>query len=345
MKRALVLMLSLGLGMGACSSSCRGCGGREAARGAAADAGEVDPRVEVVSAGREPRARLEVQRWTGFSYRSELESESSFGVEGQAPTVLPTAIIHVKSLVTRGIGDPIVRPRGTGELRLLEERATLEKIAVRSSAFPAPLVAQFNAGLGMFAGTTTRSLVAEDGAIVEMKTELVGGQKPTPEIAQVLDAAWEAQKRFPFRLPAQPVGPGARWRFSEELEFRKVRGIQLAEMYLTALDDQVARIRVRIRHQAPRQQVPHPFNPKDTAMLEHYRGDADGEVTIDRATAVLLDGRLATTATFKLTGQIDGGNKTVTFAAASLVRSRGEIVKEDAGAGSADAARDARGER
>jgi hypothetical protein len=328
--RIVLLVLSLGLGMGACSSSCRGCGGGGAAR-PAVDAGEADPRVEVVNAGREPRGRLEVQRWTGFSYRTELESEGSFGIQGQAPTAMPTAIIRVRSEVTRGMADPIVRPRGTGELRLIEERSTLEKLEMQSSAAPPPLVAQFNAGLAMFAGTTTRSLVAEDGAIVEMKTELVGGQKPTPEIAQILDGAWEAQKRFPFRLPAVPVGPGARWRFSDELEFKKVRGIQLAEMQLISIDDQVARIRVRIRHQAPRQQVPHPLNPKDTAMLEHYRGDADGEVTVDRATAVMLDGRLATTATLKMSGRVDGGNQTVIFIAASLVRARGEIVKEDAG--------------
>jgi hypothetical protein len=287
--------------------------------------------VELIDEGREPRAKLEVERWTGFTYVSELESESSLGIQGQVPAALPAAIARVRNQVTRGMGDPLLRERGSSKLRLIEERATLEKLAVRSSAFPPQVVAQFNAGLEIFAGTTTRALIAEDGEVVEMKTELVGGKQPTPEIAAVLDATWEAQRRFPFRLPARPVGPGARWRFSESLDFRKVRGLQLAEMQLLALDGQSARIRMRIRHQAPRQEVPHPMNPKDTAMLEHYRGDADGEVTIDRATAIVLDGRLATTATLRMSGDVDGGRQTLTFVAASLIRQRGVVVNEDAG--------------
>ncbi len=325
---ARLSVLILLLAGGACSSSCRGCG-KGSARGAA-DASAVDPRVELTNPGREPRAKLEVERLTGFTYVSELESESSFGIQGQVPTVLPTAIARLRNEVTRGMGNPVVRQRGSGELRLIEERATLEKLEVRSSALPPEFVSQFNLGLKALTGTTTRALVAVDGEVVEMKTELVGGKKPPPEVAFVLDTTWEAQRRFPFRLPADPVGPGARWRFSESLEFRKVRGLQLAEMQLITLDERSARIRVRIRHQCPRQEVPHPMNPKDTAMLEHYRGDADGEVTIDRATAILLDGRLATTATLRMSGSVDGSQQTVTFVAASLFRVRGDVAKEDA---------------
>jgi hypothetical protein len=321
------VLLTLVFGGGACSSSCRGCG--KGTPGAAADAAPANARVELITSGREPRAKLEVERLTGFRYFSELESESSFGIQGQVPTVLPAASARLKNEVIRGLGDPVLQKRGTANLRLIEERATLEKLAVRSSAFPPEFVAQFNAGLSVFAGTTTRSLVAEDGEVVEMKTELIGGKKPTPEMAAVLDATWEAQRRFPFRLPADPVGPGARWRFSESLEFRKVRGLQLAEMHLLTLDDRSARIRIRLRHQCPRQEVPHPLNPKDTAMLEHYRGDADGEVTIDRSTAILLDGRLATTATLRMTGNVDGGPQTVTFVAATLIKVRGDVLQNE----------------
>ena len=323
---ARLSLLVLLLGGGACSSSCRGCG---KGTPAAADASSANQRVELINPGREPRAKLEVQRVTGYGYVSELESESSFGIQGQAPTVLPAASARLKNEVTRGIGHPVLRKRGSSELRLIEERATLEKIAVRSSAFPPEFVAQFNAGLNVFNGTTTLALIAEDGEVAEMKTELVGGQKPTPEMAAVLDTTWEAQRRFPFRLPADAVGSGARWRFSESLEFRKVRGLQLAEMHLLSLDDHSARIRITIRHQCPRQEVPHPLNPKDTAVLEHYRGDADGEVTIDRTTAIILDGRLATTATLRMSGATDGGQQTVTFVAASLLRVRGHEWQAD----------------
>src|SRR5688572_11730460 len=62
--RTLILAgaLLLVLGTGACAKACNG---KSRADAGLPDAAGEDPRVEMLSTGREPRVRLEVARWTG----------------------------------------------------------------------------------------------------------------------------------------------------------------------------------------------------------------------------------------------------------------------------------------
>jgi hypothetical protein len=244
----------------------------------------------------------------------------------------PILITTLRVQVTRGAADPLVRKVHGRTRRLIEERAVLEKVEVKPGQLAPEALEQANQGLRKFAGTTTRQLVGEDGELLEMTTELVGGAPPEPDVKAMLDAAWESQRRFPFRLPPGPVGVGARWRFAEPIELNGVRAMQVADVRVVDMDAARVRLKIRLRHQAPRQEMPHPLDPKDTAMLERYRGDGDGELVMDRMSAVLLEARLSTTASLQVSAYLDGDKTVGSFVAATRFVSQGTLLADDAGA-------------
>lgn len=293
--------------------------------------------VEVLEAGRDPKVKLEVGRWTGLVYRLQSKSDGSFGVVGQVPTKTPTSILESRFEVLRGTADPVEKMVGTRSLRLVEERGTLERIEVESSTLPADVVAKLNAAFGLLRGLTTHWLTAEDGEVVEVTTESVGGVKPPPEVKQLLDTALDAQRHFPYRLPSAPVGTGARWHFTEPLDVRGVKATQVADLTLLTLAKDTARISIRARHQAAKQQVPHPTEPGLTATLDTLRGDSDGELLIDRMTSCVLQARLTATSQLALTWMdSEGKDQHATFVQAQVTRMTGRIG-DDADAGDKDA--------
>lgn len=315
MRRA-VLVVALG------ASGCTGfCGRDKSAPDAAAGA---KPSVELLAPGKEPRVELEVGRWTGMRYWQVVENDASFGLEGQPPVKAPTSTLTAAYEVVRGAADPIVRETDAGTRRLIEEKSVIEAVDVASPELAPEALAQLRTMFGMLVGVTTRQLIADDGELAEVSTELVGGQKPTPEVQRFLDDAFDVQRRFPFRLPPAAVGAGARWRFTDPLDVRGVRATQVAEMTLLTLAGNSARISIRVRLEARTQMIPHPLDPTRQATLEGFRGDGDGELVIDRMTALVLSGRLATTAKLTLsTQEANQARSSVTFMSASVIRLRG----------------------
>jgi hypothetical protein len=300
-------------------------------------------RVELQNPGKEPRAELEVGRWSGFRYWQIVENDSSFGTEGLPPAKAPTSSLTTQYEVVRGVADPIVRERDGAELRLIEEKGVIADVQLSSAELPAEALSALQTVFGALSGTTTKQLVSDAGEIVELQTELVGGKKPAPAIKRFLDEAFDAQRRFPFRLPPAPVGVGARWRFTDPREIKGVKATQVAEMTLMALDQETARIGIRLRLQAGTQMIPHPLDPLRQATLESFRGDGDGQLTVARMSAVVLAARLATTASLKLSTQEPGqARKSVTFTSASVLRLRGGTGTAPAAEPAADAAPDAK---
>jgi hypothetical protein len=296
--------------------------------------------VEVLGAGAEPRQKLEIGRWTGLTYQLTSQRDGSFGLSGKTPIKTPTSIMESHFEVLRGTADPIEREIEGRQLRLIEERAVVERIEVQSATMPPEALAQLNAAFGLLKGLTTRSLVGEDGELVELKTESVGGVKPPPEIKKLLDGALDAQRHFPFRLPPVPVGVGARWRFSGPFEVRGVKATQVADMTLLELGEGTARISIRTRHTAPKQEVPHPTEPGLRATLDALRGDSDGELTIDRLTAYVIAARLTSTSFLTMTWMDPTGqDQHATFMQAEVQRMTGHVGSQPEG-GTEDAGKD-----
>jgi hypothetical protein len=311
----------------------------------AADAAITHASVELLEPGAEPRQKLEVARWSGLSYEMSSESDGSFGIQGLPPAKAPTSLMTLRFEVVRGTADPLVRETDAGEVHLVEERATVREIGVKSEELPEAAIAQLNLGFGLLKGLTTRQLTGEDGEIFEVSAEEFRGQKLPPEIKKVLDQLLDTQRHFPFRLPHDPVGKGARWRFSEPLPMHHINTVQVADMTLNNITDTAVNIGIRVRLHADKQQVPHPTDPSIQASLDKYRGDAEGELVLDRETSVVLKSRLANTSVITLTWTDKQGQpQKSTFMSASTIRMKGRLgpfaadeAGDDADAGDAGA--------
>lgn len=332
--RAVVASSAWALGAG-CSSTCR------SKPAPTVDAAPAEPvaRIDIQSRGGEPRVLLQIGRWSGLKYTSTFSTESSFGVEGAPPVKAPTLVAALRTEVLHGTADPVVRETDAGRRRLVQERSTIGEFGIDSEGLPPAVADALDRNLGLLAGSATLQLVDEDGEVVEMRTELLGGFEPPLEVAAALDESLDAQRRFPFRLPTGPVGVGAKWRFSDPIRLRGIRLTQVSDMSLIAFDEGSARIRIRLRLQAPRQEIPHPLDPSATATLEQYRGDGDGEMRIDRLTGIVLEARVATTGTLRVTAATPQGPRTATLSSATVLRVTGALTGEDPSAdpGSADA--------
>lgn len=336
-RRACRLLPALVLLVPACDFHCGGSS-RKKAKKQVTDSGS--GRVEMVRNGSEPRRKLTVGRWAGLHYHLELTSSGSFGLAGQAPLRPPATVADLGFTVVRGTANPVP----CDGRHCVQERAVFESLRVKGGGLPPALAAKTNQTLAVIDGTTMRQLVTDDGEIAEMKTELVGGKKPDPQVQKTLDQVWDAQRHFPFRLPPVPVGVGASWRFTEPTELKGVRAMQLADMTITGMDDKNVKIRIRVHQQAPRQELTNPVDPSSTAILERYRGDGQGELTIDRETAVMRRAHLAITASLRLSALDEQGHKKqVTFMAATLMDAHGWIGAPEAGTAGGDAAADGSG--
>lgn len=297
--------------------------------------------VRMLSTGQAPRVLLQVGRWTGLTYRQELTVDGSFGLMGKPAVHAPTSVTTLRFTVLQGSADPVVRHTDAGRQELVVERGVVESFGVKSPTLPPAALAVINKAYAKFVGTTMRRLVAEDGTVVEARTELVGGAKTTPRIKKLIDVAWQSERTFPFRLPNVPVGRGARWSFTEPIRVQDVHAVQVADMTVLSIGPERVTVRIRVRQSAPRQSVPNPLDPLATASLDSYRGDGEGEVTFDRLTAIALSARLATTASLTLSAPGPGGKRqSATLAAGSVLSERGQILGTgvtDAGAAAAPA--------
>jgi hypothetical protein len=290
--------------------------------------------VVVLSQGSDPRVVLRVARWSGLRYRSKLEASGSVALEGVPPLVGPTTTMVVDSEVLRGSADPLVERQDGGLVRLIEERTVLRSVSIRQEGVPQQILDFWNQLLLPLRGTSYLQHVAESAEIARLNSELFGGVQPPQAVNDAVDQALEQQRHFPFRLPPAPVGVGARWRFHETLEVNGAHTNQIAEMTLKHIDANQALVGIALHQDAPRQAIAKPLVPGGTnTVLEQYRGDGGGELTVDRLTAVVLFGTITVTARSTVSADVAGQHNVATLLAASSVHiSTTFLSDEDAAA-------------
>lgn len=311
-------------------SGCKGCACSRVASGLfqKAPAERLLTDVEMISDGSAPRVELRVERPVGFRYRMTVETTGGLAVEGQPLLPGATVALTLDHEVTRGSAEPLLIRKDGSSTRVIEERAVLSSIVVSHAATPPQIVAAWNAMLAPLVGTSILKQVTELGAVAQMRAELVGGVEPPEEVARSMDVALDAERHFPFRLPPVPVGVGARWRFREPISISGIHGTQTVELALQALDGSTVVVAITVRQDAPRQDVPHPFEPGKTAVLEEFHGDGSGETTLDRKTAVTRASQLKGGMRLTLSGETHGQQGSLTLVGRSTVVTTGTPLDE-----------------
>jgi len=287
--------------------------------------------VTLLEPGQEPRVPLRVSRWAGLRYRADVETSGSFGLEGQAIAAGPTLSLGVDVEVLRGLGDPIELRADGGVIRAIEERLTVRHASLASPDASAAERELWNRGLAALPETTLLQQTSEAGEVISLEGELVGGRVPSPEVQRALTDSLEMQRHFPFRFPEQPVGVGASWRFREHIRPRGVEAVQVADVRLRTLDSETVTLQVVVRQEAARQDVPHPLDARLTAVLEQYRGDAEGQLVVQRETGLPLTARLVGTVRLAMSGAVAGRIERAAFVMATVTTLRTRF--DDAGAG------------
>lgn len=308
-------------------SGCKGCSCRdrtpegELASPAASE-------VEVVDEGSLPRVDLRVRRESGFRYRIHIETSSAAAIAGQPLPPAPVVTVVLDHEVTRGSAEPIVEQRDGGAIRMIEERVVISYLGIRHDLTPPDVVASWNAALLRLVGSSVVQRVSEAATVPLQRTELLGGAEPPEAVARALDVSLDAQRHFPFRLPSIPVGVGAKWRFSEPIAVHGAKGTQTAELSVKALDGRTAVLTLTVSQEAPRQEVPHPFLPGQKAVLEEFHGKSQGEITVDRATALPLRSGLLGTTDLVLSADDQGKRVTLPLHGASFLASLSSLLDD-----------------
>jgi hypothetical protein len=103
-------------------------------------------------------------------------------------------------------------------------------------------------------------------------------------------------------------------------------------MTLRGIDQNDAAVGLTLVQEAPKQEVPHPFVPGAKAVLEQFRGDGQGELSVDRITAIVVRGHLDVSARLTLSGDVQGRHGSVTLVGKTRVDETSSLLPEiDAG--------------
>ncbi len=142
------------------------------------------------------------------------------------------------------------------------------------------LLAEMRKGVGSLVATSGQLTVDARGTRSELSMALPAGLGQ--ELAQFMNSAKLAIGQMVVPLPAEPVGPGAKW---EAVEIISQDGITVRETTyyeLVALDGPRALIRTQSAQSADRQRAALPHLPDGvTAELGSLRGSGAGEVELD----------------------------------------------------------------
>ena len=180
------------------------------------------------------------------------------GVAGRPPAKSPSSVTSFEFEVLRGTANPIVKKLGGRKRRYVEERGTIVSARAESKEIPEAALSGMNEALSKLNGLSTRQLIGEDGEIAEVTTEALAGKKLPAEVKAVLDQSFDAQRRFPFRLPPKAVGVGGKWRFRESVELSGVTMWQIAEMSVTRIAGDRVTISLRCAMRRPAKRCPTP---------------------------------------------------------------------------------------
>lgn len=203
--------------------------------------------ITLLDAGAEPHRELRYRFDEGYSETASMEldvqmSASMAGLQIQQEA-LPTIRLSISLNATEVSDDGTARYEfAIGSAEVVEDTDTDPGIAaaVRDS-------------LGQMSSTSGWSLIDARGAILERDLELPAGGDD--QLSQVLDSAEQSLEQMSVPLPAEPVGVGAQWEGTRDIESGGFSVTQTAIYTLNSIEDDDLTLGVTLTQTASEQNV------------------------------------------------------------------------------------------
>lgn len=280
-----------------------GVGGALAQDGAkqptAAAAPGADVQLELLSAGsgakRAIRMSAKVGDVSAFSVTQSMEMSMSMGEMAMPSQKMPSMKITTQNRVLE------ITPEGNYRLESVITDASLE-----GGADANPMAAQgMRAAMEAMKGTRTLQLMTPSGRTLESVTKAPEGAPP--EMAQSTEEASREMQSIAF--PEEPIGVGAKWRVTMNMNQQGVRLKQVAEYELVDLKDDQATVRFTLKQSAEPQKFSPPGMPAEAdAEIKSWEGTGEGSTTTRISNMGVITGDLSMDMKMKL-GMDLGGQK------------------------------------
>jgi hypothetical protein len=235
------------------------------------------PVVTILDPGAEPRTPLRYQFREGAteSMVMDMGIRMSMSVGGQQmPAPGMPEIRMLMNLETTELRDD-----GTARIEY-----QIRSAGAADSADPATAAA-LGGALGQLGGASGWALIDARGATLGTGVNL--SDNVDPELAQVMESAEQSMQQISAPLPADPVGIGARWEVSSDVQSQGFTVSQTATYTLTAFDGDSAEVDIKMTQTAPPQLVEAPGMPPGTeASLESLESTGTGTMQIEFARLV-----------------------------------------------------------
>ncbi len=272
------------LGLAAVVAVCLACGG--ALAGAGTDDGQAassEPTIELVDAGNEPRTPLRYALVAGTSFAATqtvdqtIEQIDGDGV--RTTTQVPTIILGLQTDVAEVLPDGTFRTtfaftsvdtKGDGTARSADQALAIEL--------------QLNDIVGSSGETTATAR----GVVLDAGYDIPGSLPAA--IKTVLEQFETQLQSVSPPLPEEPVGAGARWRVTTQLELAGVEAEQRYDFTLESVAGTGIDLTVELRQTArPQRFDPPGARSGDRYRLVALRARGSGSMSLDLATPVPLD--------------------------------------------------------
>jgi hypothetical protein len=228
--------------------------------------------VTLLETGREPRAALRYPSEPTPPTKMSLSLRLAMKMEVPGSPVPPVTMPGLRLLLD------IASVRADDKIRYQFTVADAD-LTSTDNAHPS-LLAEMRKGVGSLVGASGQVMVDARGTRSDLSFALPTGTGQ--ELARFMNGAKLAIGQMVVPLPAEPVGPGAKW---EAIEMITQDGITVREktyFELVALDGPRALIRTQSVQSANRQRAALPDLPDGvSAELDSLRGSGSGEVEVD----------------------------------------------------------------
>lgn len=247
--------------------------------------------IKLLSPGAEPREPLRLQVKPGEVQSAVMTLQ--LGMGGAAGMMKLPAIALTLS----------AEPKSVGENGDIVAETKVEDVSVGADAAgAAPMAEVLRQTMDGIKGMTIASTISDRGFNRRAEAKLPAGADAAARHAmeQMKDSLVNTQ----FMLPAEPVGPGAKWEIKQKLKSQGMTIDQTTTHHLLSREGTVLSVESTIAQSAAHQKIANPAMPQLKVDLTKMTGSSKAQFTVD------LTKLLPTAAT------IDGGSELVMSAGA-----------------------------